>query len=168
MATKTGSTTRSRISVVIPVFNSEDTVATVIDGVRTCLDEAGWQFEIVAVNDGSKDHSWRELAACAESDSRVVAIDLLRNYGQHTALLCGLDYSNGDYVITMDDDLQNPPHEILNLISAASSGADVVFGRYRKRRLPWYLKLRTLSRKFWMVSTISANRLIYAYTYSLL
>ena len=138
MATKTGTTTPSRISVVIPVFNSEDTVATVIDGVRTCLDESGWQFEIVAVNDGSKDHSWRELAKCSESDSRIIAIDLLRNYGQHTALLCGLDHSNGDYVITMDDDLQNPPHQILNLISAASSGADVVFGRYRKRRVRWY------------------------------
>lgn len=141
MSTKTGTPTPSRISVVIPVFNSESTVATVIDGVRACLDESGWQFEVIAVNDGSQDHSWREIAICAESDSRIIAIDLLRNYGQHTALLCGLGYSNGDYVITMDDDLQNPPGQILNLISAASNGADVVFGRYRERRLPWYRNL---------------------------
>jgi glycosyltransferase involved in cell wall biosynthesis len=138
MATDTWSLATPQISVVIPVFNSESTVATVIDGVRTCLDAAGREFEIIAINDGSQDRSWQEVSKLAEADSRVIAIDLLQNYGQHTALLCGLDHSRGEYVVTMDDDLQNPPDQIINLIGAASEGADVVFGRYRTKQTSWY------------------------------
>jgi glycosyltransferase involved in cell wall biosynthesis len=95
-------------------------------------------MEIILVNDGSTDGSWAVLQSCARRHRNVRAIDLLKNYGQHSAILCGLRESSGEYVIIMDDDLQNPPEEIPKLIAKANEGHDLVFGRFRKKRHALY------------------------------
>jgi glycosyltransferase involved in cell wall biosynthesis len=95
----------------------------------------------VAVNDGSRDGSWKVLEDCAERFPHLVLIDLLRNYGQHTAVLCGLEHSRGDFIVTLDDDMQNPPGEIIHLIATAKQGHDVVFGSYRRKRHGWVRRL---------------------------
>ena len=84
------------------------------------------------MNDGSTDNSWDVLAEGRGGRhlAHVVAVNLLRNYGQHNANLCGLRQTTGDYVVTMDDDLQNPPEEIIHLINEAMTGPDVVFGKF--------------------------------------
>jgi glycosyltransferase involved in cell wall biosynthesis len=125
----------ARFSVVIPVFNSEAIVGTTIDRTVTFLRGTGVRFEVICVNDGSRDASWRALEAKATEYPEVVAVDLLRNYGQHNAVMCGLRQSVGDWVITLDDDLQNPPEEMIHLIRQADEGAhDVVFGRFHNQQ----------------------------------
>jgi len=96
-------------SVVIPVYNSARIVALVIERTVTFFQTQGWSYEIILVNDGSRDQSWSVIAEQARRLPHVIAINLLRNYGQHNAVFAGITQSRGDYVITIDDDLQNPP-----------------------------------------------------------
>jgi glycosyltransferase involved in cell wall biosynthesis len=130
-------------SVVIPVFNSVAVVGTTVDRILEVFEEAGLRLELVLVNDGSRDGSWEVIAEKARTSKHVVALNLLRNYGQHQANLAGLRETTGDYVITMDDDLQNPPDQALLLIEAALQGHDVVFGRFERKRAPGYRRIGT-------------------------
>jgi len=125
---------RLKYSVVIPVFNSEAIVGDTIDRTRAFFDEHELDFELILVNDGSRDRSWDTIAAKAREDARIIAIDLLRNSGQHTANYCGIQHATGDYLVTMDDDLQNPPEEIVHLIAKAAEGHDLVMGRFKQKR----------------------------------
>ena len=99
-------------SVVIPVYNSANVVTTTVNRIREFFLLHEVKFEIILVNDGSKDDSWRVIESLAIENSDVMAINLLKNYGQHHANICGFQHAKGNYVITMDDDLQNPPEEI--------------------------------------------------------
>lgn len=128
-------------SVVIPVYNSQDVVGATVDRVVEVLEAAGLRYQVVLVNDGSRDGSWDVIADLARRSPHVVALDLLRNYGQHHANLAGLRESTGDYVITMDDDLQNPPDQMLLLIDKAMEGHDVVFGRFEQKQARGYRRL---------------------------
>ena len=110
-----------RYSLVIPVYNSETVVGETIDRIVAFFEAQGWDYELILVNDGSKDCSWDVLRAKALDNPHLLAINLLRNYGQHSAILCGLQNSTGDYVITLDDDLQNPPEEMIHLINSIRS-----------------------------------------------
>jgi glycosyltransferase involved in cell wall biosynthesis len=129
-------------SVVIPVFNSADIVGDTIDRTVAFFREHGLTFEIVCVNDGSRDDSWQVLEAKAAQHREIVPINLLRNYGQHNANLCGFRHARGDWVVTIDDDLQNPPEEILKLLVEADAGdRDVVFGRFERKRAASHRRL---------------------------
>ncbi|MBA2696034.1 MAG: glycosyltransferase family 2 protein [Actinobacteria bacterium] len=124
-----------RYSIVIPVYNSEQIVASTIDRVVETFTAAGFDFELICVNDGSPDGSWQVISERAEATPGVLALDLMKNYGQHYANLAGLIEATGDYVITMDDDLQNPPDQALVLIEAAVSGGhEVVFGQFEQKQ----------------------------------
>lgn len=124
-----------RYSVVIPVFNSEELVADVVAGLLDTFTDAGLRLEVICVNDGSIDRSWDVISALADAHPNVVAIDLLRNYGQHNANLAGMREATGDYLITMDDDGQNPPAEALRLIAAiVERDDDVVFGQFASKQ----------------------------------
>ncbi len=125
---------RFTYSVVIPVFNSEQIVATTIDRTAAFFESNGLSYEIILVNDGSTDGSWEVLREAARRHDHLHIVNLLHNYGQHNANLAGLRRAKGDYVVTMDDDLQNPPEEIIHLIRAAMNGADVVFGKFRQKQ----------------------------------
>jgi polyisoprenyl-phosphate glycosyltransferase len=128
-------------SVVIPVYNSEQLVGTTIDRVVSVFTDHGLDFELILINDGSHDGSWDVIAEKARTVPHVVALDLLKNYGQHHANLAGLRESTGDYVITMDDDLQNPPDQALLLIDEAMTGKDVVFGQFGRKQASGYRRL---------------------------
>ena len=128
-------------SIVVPVFNSEGVVGLTIDRITEVFEDAGLRYELILVNDGSHDRSWNVIADKARSTKHVIALNLLRNYGQHHANLAGLRESTGDYVITMDDDLQNPPDQALVLIEEAMKGHDVVFGRFDGKKAPGYRRL---------------------------
>lgn len=122
-----------KYSAVIPVFNSGAIVGDTLDQTARFFEEQGWDYEIIAVNDGSTDHSEAVLREKALANPHIVAISLLHNYGQHTAVLCGLQHSTGDYVVTLDDDLQNPPGEIVHLVDKALDDYDLVIGRFRRK-----------------------------------
>ena len=128
-------------SVVIPVYNSDEIIETTIDRTLAVFRKAGLRHELVLVNDGSEDGSWALISERARTTPGLVAIDLLTNYGQHHANLVGLRESTGDYVITMDDDLQNPPDQALLLIERAMEGYDVVFGRFETKQAAGYRRL---------------------------
>lgn len=130
-----------RYSVVIPVYNSERIVGTTVDRVVEVFTEAGLDHEVILVNDGSPDGSWDVIAEKARTIPSVVALDMLHNYGQHHANLAGLREATGDYVITMDDDLQNPPDQALLLIDEAMTGKDVVFGKFATKQAAGYRRL---------------------------
>lgn len=128
-------------SVVIPVYNSEGIVRETVRQVVEVFEGAGIRHEVVLVNDGSTDRSWAVISEIARETPQVVALNLLKNYGQHHANLAGFIESRGDYVITMDDDLQNPPDQALLLIDAALEGHDVVFGRFGRKQAAGYRQL---------------------------
>ncbi len=128
-------------SVVVPVYNSEAVVGTTVDQIVATFREAGLRLELLLVNDSSPDGSWAVIAERARVTPGVVALDLLRNYGQHEANMVGLRESHGDFVITMDDDLQNPPDQTLLLIDAAMRGHDVVFGEFEAKQAAGYRRL---------------------------
>ena len=128
-------------SIVVPVYNSVGVVGTTVDRIVETFEAANLSYELVLVNDGSKDGSWEVIAGKARNNPRVVALNLLQNYGQHNANLAGLRESTGDYVITMDDDGQNPADQALVLIDEAMTGKDVVFGRFERKQHAGYRQL---------------------------
>lgn len=128
-------------SVVIPVYKSEKIVGETIKQVLAFFENAGLRGEVVLVNDGSPDDSWKVISKAAAESESVVAVDLLKNYGQHTAVFCGVQMSKGDFIITMDDDLQNPPEEIIKLIDRVHEGFDLVFGRFPSKKHAEYRKV---------------------------
>jgi polyisoprenyl-phosphate glycosyltransferase len=123
------------LSIVIPVYNSAETLAELSDLLHNQLNH-NRAYEILFVDDGSIDTSWAELEKIKKKyPDAVTAIRLSRNFGQHNAIVCGLGFAKGDYVLTMDDDLQHPPAEISKLISTAeSTDADVVYGIPKDRK----------------------------------
>ena len=119
-------------SIVIPVYNSEKILSDLIQQLEANLTSVRW--EVVFVNDGSADGSWEVLQQLVRTRDNMTAVDLMRNYGQHSAMFCGFQQAQGDFVITMDDDLQNPPSEVLKLIEKINEGHDVVFGQFRQKQ----------------------------------
>ena len=136
--------TQWAVSVVIPVYNSRPTIAKLCDQLVSELREAA-RLEILLVDDGSEDGSVQACRQMAEKYPAVVrVIELTRNFGEHNAVLAGLNHATGDYCVIMDDDLQNPPSEVKNLLREASHGYDVVYSRYPQRRHPLYRQLGSL------------------------
>jgi len=121
------------ISVVIPVYRSATILPKTLERLDQFFAKHDYSHEIIFVNDGSPDNSWQVLKQLKGDRDDIVAIDLMRNFGQHSAMMCGLHESRGEYVVTMDDDLQNPPEEIVHLINKVEQGYDVVFGRFHQK-----------------------------------
>jgi len=116
------------ISVVVPVYNSAPMLQELVSRLERVLSAVSSGFELLLVNDGSADSSWTVLQELAQTHASVRAINLMRNYGQHNALLCGIRAARFDVVVTIDDDLQNPPEEIPRLLAKLAEGYDVVYG----------------------------------------
>lgn len=116
------------ISVVIPVFNSESSLHIIHQRLAGVLPDSCASYEIIFVDDGSTDSSWKVVTGISESDHRVRGIQLGKNYGQHNALLAGIRAAVNEITVTIDDDLQNPPEEIPALLEELQKGFDVVYG----------------------------------------
>jgi glycosyltransferase involved in cell wall biosynthesis len=132
---------RPYLSIVIPLFNAAPTLQPLYRELAAL--EIGNGFELILVNDGSRDET-DEIARRLTEESRIpiTFLSLSRNFGEHNAVMAGLRASRGRYVITMDDDLQNPPSEVLKLLSAAETeGYDVVYASYERKRHSWWRNL---------------------------
>ena len=132
------------ISIIIPVFNSENIVKNTVEQSIYELKSQKLNFEIILINDGSKDNSWRTIKKLTQKYPEIISINLLKNYGQHTAIYCGIEQSKGNYLVTLDDDLQNPPKEIIKLINKITDGYDVVFGTFPEKKHSFLRKIGTL------------------------
>ena len=131
--------------MVIPAFKSSETLADLVARVRTVLEPITPAFEILLVNDGSNDATWATIVDLAAADSAVRGFDLMRNYGQHNALLCGIRSCKNPITVTLDDDLQHPPEEIPKLLAKLEEGFDVAYGT---PAIEHHGLLRTLASRF--------------------
>ncbi len=133
------------LSVIIPVYNSGDILPTFAERLGASLKEICREYEVLLVNDGSGDNSWGVIQDLARKYPFIRGINLMRNFGQHNALLCGIRAARFEYLVTMDDDLQHPPEEIYRLVDEIGKGFDVVYGIPQKLvHSPW----RNFSSKF--------------------
>jgi undecaprenyl-phosphate 4-deoxy-4-formamido-L-arabinose transferase len=122
------------ISVVVPVYNGEASLPGFIERLEPVLREHSSRFELVLVNDGSRDGSWKTIEGMVARNSWVRGIDMLRNYGQHNAILCGIRAARHELIVTMDDDLQHPPEELPKLLARLGPHCDVVYGPPEKEQ----------------------------------
>lgn len=116
------------VSVVVPVYNSQDFLPELVLRLEKVLTGLVPEFELILVNDGSRDHSWEVIQGLSRSFPWVRGINLMRNYGQHNALLCGIRKARHPISVTMDDDLQHPPEELPNILAELEKGHEVVYG----------------------------------------
>jgi glycosyltransferase involved in cell wall biosynthesis len=122
-----------RYSIVVPFHNEEENVTKLYDRVKEVMEQVGSSFEMVLVDDGSRDRTYRLLEEIAAVDSRVLLVKLRRNFGQTSALAAGFDHASGEYILAMDGDLQHDPAEIPGFLAKLEEGYDVVSG-WREHR----------------------------------
>jgi glycosyltransferase involved in cell wall biosynthesis len=127
-----------KLSVVIPLYNEGDSVASLQQQLRAALPALALPYEIIVVDDGSRDASWEKLRAWHESDPHLKVIRFRRNFGQTAAFAAGFDLARGDVVVTLDADLQNDPADIALLLDKINQGYDVVSGWRVKRQDPYF------------------------------
>lgn len=132
------------LSIVAPCFNEEQGLSTFLDRTRSASEASGLSYEIVLVDDGSRDGTWARMVEAAEADPRVRAFRLSRNFGHQRALSAGLAQARGDRVLLIDADLQDPPEALLPMLNVMTAeGADVVYGQRRQRSGEGWFKRAT-------------------------
>lgn len=145
------------LSVVIPVYNSAAILPDLITRLSTALPALGRPFEVILVNDGSRDNSWAVVTAMSERHAWVRGICLMRNYGQHNALLAGIRAARFDTTMTMDDNLQHPPEEIGTLLAALTPALDVVYAIPEREHHGLLRDLSSVITKLALQSTMGAE-----------
>lgn len=144
-----------RYSIVVPFHNEEDNVTALYDRLKAVMEQIGDSFELVLVDDGSTDRTYKLLEEIAAVDSRVLVVKLRRNFGQTSALAAGFDNAQGDFILAMDGDLQHDPNEIPHFLSKLEEGYDVVSG-WRKERIDNFVMRRFPSRcANWLMAKLS-------------
>ena len=123
-------------SVIIPVYNSSSTLCELFNRLQKCFSVIGKSYELIFVDDGSSDNSWKILADLKKQNpDNIKAIRFVYNFGQHNAIFCGLSHASGNFLITLDDDLQHPPEEIPKLIKKyQETSSDLIYGFYKKKK----------------------------------
>ncbi|WP_095173864.1 MULTISPECIES: glycosyltransferase family 2 protein [Blautia] len=127
----------SLYSIVVPVYNSEHTLEELYNRIRYVFEQIMQEdFELILVDDSSRDNSYAVMEQLHKADSRVKIIQMAKNFGQHPALLCGFSFAKGDFVITMDDDLQHRPEEIPKMAAVIKErqDVDVIIAKYENRK----------------------------------
>ena len=159
------------ISLVIPVYNSEHSLKPLLEKIHEVLPSISSEYEVLLVNDGSPDGSWQVVRELEEANEHVIGTNLMRNYGQHNALLCGIRQARYDLVVTLDDDLQHDPALIPQLIDELNKGFEVVYGAPLTERHGLFRDLASVVTKM-VLSTVmnaksarhvSAFRVFYTY-----
>ena len=128
-----------KLSIVIPVYNSSKILHTLLNNIQQCVADDIKNFEVILVNDFSKDDSWERIKELKKRYSYIKGISLKKNYGQHSAIFCGLKNCRGENILCMDDDMQHDPKYILNMLTELNQN-DVCYVKYKKRKHN-YLKI---------------------------
>lgn len=137
-------------SIIIPCYKSKNTISKLLLLIDSAMNK--YKYEVILVNDSSPDNgeTWNVIKSESEARNNVIGIDLAKNYGQHNAILCGMSFASGEYIICMDDDMQTHPKELYKLIDKVSEGYDVVYATYAEKKHAFY---RNLGSKFSYLST---------------
>lgn len=126
---------KEKVSFVVPMYNEEDNVGPLCESISSAMKDSDHPFEMILVNDGSRDQTWKRMHEAGERYRELVAIDLLTNYGQSPALAAGIDKAEGELIVLMDGDLQNDPADVPMMIDTLISGdLDMVAGERVKRK----------------------------------
>lgn len=120
-------------SVVIPMYNEEEVIQETYRRLKTVMDQSGESYELLFVNDGSRDRSAQIISQLAKTDSNIRLIDFSRNFGHQIAVTAGMDYASGQAIVIIDADLQDPPEVILRMLEKWREGYEVVYGKRQKR-----------------------------------
>src|SRR3984885_1657666 len=145
-----------KYSIVVPFHNEEENVTALYDRLKAVMEQIGDSFELVLVDDGSSDRTYKLLEEIAAVDSRVLVVKLRRNFGQTSALAAGFDHASGDYVLAMDGDLQHDPNDIPAFLEKLDEGYDVVSG-WRKGRIDSFILRRIPSASAnWLMAKLSS------------
>jgi glycosyltransferase involved in cell wall biosynthesis len=147
----------SGLSVVIPVYRSEATLCELVRRLEAVLSGIADDFELILVNDCSPDRSWDVICELAQQNAWIRAINLMRNYGQHNALLCGIRAARYDAIVTMDDDLQHPPDEIPRLLAELGRGFDVVYGTPERQEHSLFRNIASVTTKIALQNVMGAE-----------
>jgi undecaprenyl-phosphate 4-deoxy-4-formamido-L-arabinose transferase len=145
------------ISVVIPVYNSQEILPEIIPRLEPVLRALTQNYELILVNDSSRDGSWDVILGLCRAHRWVRGMNLMRNYGQHNALLCGIRAAKHEIVLTMDDDLQNPPEEIPKLVQRLAEGYDVAYGTPQNEQHGFLRDLASKVTKLALTSAMGAE-----------
>lgn len=131
------------LSIVVPVYRSAQILPQLVEQIHAEMRKEGLadSFELLLVNDASPDNSWQVIRSLATTHTFVKGVSLRRNFGQHNAIMAGLNYVSGDFVVLMDDDLQHPPHAIGDMVRALAEGYDVCYTNYVNRQHALWKKL---------------------------
>jgi undecaprenyl-phosphate 4-deoxy-4-formamido-L-arabinose transferase len=141
----------------VPVYNSQDSLLELVHRLEPVLMNSSESFELILVNDGSVDQSWQVIESLTEERDWICGLDLMRNYGQHNALLAGIRMAKYEVTITIDDDLQNPPEEIPKLLERLDSNTDVVYGKKDRAGHGFWRDIASRITKFALQSTIGVD-----------
>ncbi len=148
------------LSVVIPCYNEEESLRALHERMSAALKAAPVKtYEVILVNDGSKDHTLEIMRDLAQSDPHLVAVNLSRNYGHQLALSAGLGEAKGEYIFVLDADLQDPPELLTPMLERARSGVDVVYGQRAMRKGETWFKLITAKAFYRFLSFLSETHI---------
>lgn len=131
---------KETLSILIPIFNEEESISPLYDRLITALKKTGRPYEVIFIDDGSSDSSLEILLDISKKNPNVKVISFSRNFGQTAALSAGIDFSSGEILIPMDGDLQNDPEDILSLLQKIEEGYDVVSGWRKTRKDPFFTR----------------------------
>ncbi len=145
------------LCILVPVYNSSEILPKLIEKIIPVAKSLNVPFEVVLVNDGSSDDSWNIICDFAAKHTWIRGICLMRNYGQHNALLCGIRAAKHEIVVTLDDDLQHPPEEIPKLLYKLGEGYDVVYGTPEKKQHGFWRKLASLITRWTLRSAFGSQ-----------
>ena len=145
------------LSVIIPVYRSETILPELAQRLGQALSDLAVEYEVVFVNDCSPDRSWETICQLRDQYSWICGINLMRNYGQHNALLCGIRAARYEVIVTMDDDLQHPPEEISTMLAVLAEGYDVVYGTPQQEQHGLGRDLASLATKMTLRNLVGAE-----------
>lgn len=129
------------LSIIIPVYNSKDSLFELYQQLKNTAEVNNLKFELILVDDNSLDNSYQQILKLHQEDKRVKGIRLAQNFGQQNAIFCAFNYARGDYIITMDDDLQHQAEDIIKLYSKIKEGYDAVYAIPKRRDYTLYRKI---------------------------
>ncbi len=144
------------LSLIIPVFNEEDVLQVSYERMKEAMEKTGYPYEIIYVNDGSRDKSMDILARIAEQDKTVKVFSFSRNFGHQTAVTCGMDHAKGSALVIIDVDLQDPPELIPEMVKRWENGVEIVYGKRLKREGETLFKKITAACYYRLLAWMSA------------
>src|SRR5215472_5787597 len=147
----------SGISVVVPAYNSELSLPELAQRLRPVLSGLAPEYELILVDDASRDHTWNVIRDLVEKNEWVRGVHLMRNYGQHNAVLCGIRMARCELTVTMDDDLQHVPEELPKLVERLTPDFDVVYGTPAQEQHGLWRDVATQVTKFALQSAMGAK-----------